>query len=116
MAKKLASETQKHLADLGMPDAKLDAALDRATYGIRRSTELGADMAERWVEWQACNLLVLARIKQAQGDLDGALVLVKEAQEQLEGFGAISFAAILAAFEAQLRLAQGDLDAAIRWL
>jgi LuxR family maltose regulon positive regulatory protein len=41
---------------------------------------------------------------------------VREAQTQLEGFGAVSFAAILAAFEAQLQLAQGDLAAAGHWL
>jgi LuxR family maltose regulon positive regulatory protein len=77
---------------------------------------LGAARAERWIEWHICNLLILARIKQARGDLEGALVLVREAQEQLTGSGAISVAAILAAFEAQLHLTRGDLDSAIRWL
>ena len=33
VAKKLAAETQKHLADLGMPDAKLDATLDQIALG-----------------------------------------------------------------------------------
>ncbi len=33
VAKKLASETEKHLADLGMPDAKLDATLTTAPLG-----------------------------------------------------------------------------------
>jgi LuxR family maltose regulon positive regulatory protein len=104
------------LADVLRARNELDAALDRATGGIQLAHDLGAVGAERWIEWHICNLLVLARIKQAQGDLDGALVLVQEAQEQLQGFGAISFAAILAAFEAQLHVARGDLDAAIRWL
>jgi LuxR family maltose regulon positive regulatory protein len=72
--------------------------------------------AERWIEWHVCDLLVLARIKQAQGDLGGALMVVHEAQDKLKRFGAISFAALLAAFEAQLHLAQGDLDSAVRWL
>jgi LuxR family maltose regulon positive regulatory protein len=72
--------------------------------------------AERWIEWHVCDLLVLARIKQAQGDLGGALTVVHEAQHKLKGFGAISFAAILAAFEAQLRVAQGDLASAVQWL
>jgi LuxR family maltose regulon positive regulatory protein len=94
----------------------LDVALDRATHGISLSTDLGAVRAERWIEWHVCDVLVLARIKQAQGDLDGALTLVHEAQDRLKGFGAISFAAILAAFEAQLRVAQGDLDSAVQWL
>jgi LuxR family maltose regulon positive regulatory protein len=104
------------LADILRERNELDAALEHATGGIQLAQDLGAVGAERWIEWHICNLLVLARIKQAQGDLDGALVLVKEAQEQLQGFGAVSFAAILAAFEAQLHLARGDLGAAIRWL
>ena len=103
------------LADILRERNELDAALDRVTHGIRLSNELGAPRAERWIEWHICNLLVLARIKQAQGDLESALDLVREAQEQLEGFGAISFAAILAAFESQLHLVQGDLDSAARW-
>jgi LuxR family maltose regulon positive regulatory protein len=112
----LAGSLHTGLADVLRERNELEAALDRATRGIQLAHDLGAVGAERWIEWHICNLLVLARIKQAQGDLDGALVLVKEAQEQLQGFGAISFAAILAAFEAQLHVARGDLDAAMRWL
>jgi LuxR family maltose regulon positive regulatory protein len=104
------------LADILRERNKLDAALDRATRGISLATDLGAVRAERWIEWHVCDLLVLARIKQAQGDLSGALTVVHEAQHKLKGFGAISFAAILAAFKAQLRLAQGDLDSAVQWL
>ena len=111
----LAGSLYTGLADLLRERNELDAALDRATEGLRLATELGAAGAGRWIEWHACNLLVLARIKQAQGDLDGALTVVHEARDTLTGFGAISFAAILAAFEAQLCLAQGDLAAAIRW-
>ena len=33
VAKKLASETQKHLADLGMPDAKMEATLEQIALG-----------------------------------------------------------------------------------
>ena len=104
------------LADILRERNALDAALDRATRGISLATDLGAVRAERWIEWHVCDLLVLARIKQAQGDLDGALTLVHEAQDKLKGFGAISFAALLAAFEAQLHQAQGDLDSAVQWL
>jgi LuxR family maltose regulon positive regulatory protein len=112
----LAGSLYTGLADILREQHELDAALDSATHGIKLSTDLGAARAERWIEWHICNLLVLARIKQAQGDLEGALVLVREAQEQLTGFGALSLAAILAAFEAQLHLARGDLDASVRWL
>jgi LuxR family maltose regulon positive regulatory protein len=112
----LAGSLYTGLADIMRERNELEVALDRATYGLKLSNDLGAARAERWIEWHVCNLLVLARVKQAQGDLDGALAVVQAAQEQLEGFGTISFAAILAAFEAQLRLAQGDLDSAVRWL
>jgi LuxR family maltose regulon positive regulatory protein len=104
------------LADILRERNELDVALDRATHGISLATDLGAVRAERWIEWHVCDLLVLARIKQAQGNLGGALTVVHEAQEKLKRFGAISFAAVLAAFEAQLHLAQGDLDSAVQWL
>jgi LuxR family maltose regulon positive regulatory protein len=104
------------LADILRERNELEVALDRATHGISLSADLGAVRAERWIEWHVCDLLVLARIKQAQGDLGGALSVVHEAQDKLKGFGAISFAALLAAFEAQLHLAQGDLDSAVQWL
>src|SRR2546421_600157 len=104
------------LADILRERDELDAALDPATRGISLATDLGAVRAERWIEWHVCDLLVLARIKQAWGDLSAALTLVHDAQDRLKGFGAISFTALLAAFEAQLRLAQGDLDSAVQQL
>jgi LuxR family maltose regulon positive regulatory protein len=112
----LAGSLSTGLADILRERNELEAALDRATQGIKLSNDLGAARTERWLEWHVCDLLVLARIKQAQGDLDGALMVVRQAQEQLEGFGALSFTAVLAAFEAQLQLGRGDLDAAIRCL
>jgi LuxR family maltose regulon positive regulatory protein len=104
------------LADVLRERNELDAALDRATGGVQLAHDLGAEGAERWIEWHVCDLLVLARIKQAQGDLGGALTLVHQVQDKLKGFGAISFAALLAAFEAQLHLAQGELNSAAQWL
>jgi len=112
----LAGSLYTGLADLLRERNELDAALDHATEGLKLSAELGAVEAERWIEWHICNVLVLARIKQAQGDLDGALTVVREAQGTLQGVGAISVAAILAAFEAQLCLAQGDVASAVQWL
>jgi LuxR family maltose regulon positive regulatory protein len=112
----LAGSLYTGLADILRERNELEAALECATQGITLERALGAEEAERWIEWHICNLLILARIKQAQGDLEGALTLVREAQEQLAGLDAVSFCAILAAFEAQLHLAQGDLAAAVRWL
>ena len=41
--------------------------------------ELGTTGSKRWVEWHVCNLLVLARIRQARGDLDGMMDAFTEA-------------------------------------
>jgi ATP/maltotriose-dependent transcriptional regulator MalT len=112
----LAGSLSMGMADILRERNQLDGAVECATRGRRLAADLGAARAERWIEWQACDLLVLARIKQAQGDLDRALALVSEAQATLTGYGAVSFAALLAAFEAQLRLAKGDLAAAGSWL
>jgi LuxR family maltose regulon positive regulatory protein len=112
----LAGSLYTGLADILRERNELEAARERAAQGIGLMPESGAAGTERWIEWQVCNLLVLARIKQAQGDLDGALAAVHEAQEQLAGFGATAFIAILGAFEAQLQVARGDVDAAVRWL
>jgi LuxR family maltose regulon positive regulatory protein len=112
----LAGSLYTGLADVLRERNELDAALKRATQGMNMMSEPGAAGAERWIEWQVCNLLVLARIKQAQGDLDGALADVHQMQEQLEGSSATSVAAILAAFEAQLHLVKGDVESAVRWL
>jgi len=112
----LAGSLYTGLADLLRERNELDAALDRATEGLRLATELGAAAAGRWIEWHACDLLVLARIKQAQGDLDGAFAAVTEARDTLTGCGAIAVVAILTAFEVQLHLAQGDLASAVHWL
>jgi LuxR family maltose regulon positive regulatory protein len=59
------------------------------------------------------SLLVLARVKQAQGDLDGALAVVRRAQPLAQEHNVAPMLALLAAFEAQVRLAQGDLAAAV---
>jgi LuxR family maltose regulon positive regulatory protein len=104
------------MADILRERNQLDAALDQVTKGLRLSAELGAASADRWIEWHVCDLLVLARIKLAQDDPAGALTVVHEARDRLKGLGVISFAAILAAFEAQIQVAQGDLDPAVRWL
>jgi LuxR family maltose regulon positive regulatory protein len=112
----LAGSLHTGLADILRERNELDAALERATQGISLMPELGAAGTERWIEWQVCNLLVLARIKQAQGDLEGALAAVRERQERLADVRPGSWSVVLAAFEAQLHLARGDVDSAVRWL
>ena len=103
------------LADILRERNELNTALKYATYGIKLERELGAARSERWIEWNVCNRLVLARIEQAQGNLDGALADVRTAREELDGSTATAFSRILDAFQAQLHLAYGNIGAAVRW-
>jgi len=59
------------------------------------------------------SLLALARVRQAQGDFDGALSALDEARA-LAGASAASWS-VLDACAAQVALAMGDLGAATRW-
>jgi LuxR family maltose regulon positive regulatory protein len=99
------------LAGLLLEWGQLDAALQHATQGISTSVEL-----EGYGRlWPMLGRLVLARIKRAQGDLDGSLAIVGGEWEQVAGQTTL-FELLLDAFEAQVRLAQGDVEAASRLL
>jgi LuxR family maltose regulon positive regulatory protein len=103
------------LAALLRERGQLDAALEAVTQGITLSKELGATQQAHFAPWQMYGRLVLARIKQAQGDLDGSLEIVGHEREQLEVRNA-SFAALLDTFEGQVRLAKEEVEAADLWL
>jgi LuxR family maltose regulon positive regulatory protein len=62
------------------------------------------------------SLVALARACQAAGDLGGALEALDEARQVLQGQAAAGGAAMLDACAAQIHLAQGDLEAALRWV
>jgi LuxR family transcriptional regulator, maltose regulon positive regulatory protein len=58
----------------------------------------------------------LARVRQAQGDLDGAYATLADLEEQLVLLSAgRQTAALVAAWQARLHLAQSNLDAAALW-
>ncbi len=88
--------------------------LEAATHHFLESIEL----AEKWADaWGMGAYLFLARVRQAQGDINGA----REAMQTAERF-AIEFDAseiddiLVAAYQARLWVAQGDLEAAGRWV
>jgi len=99
------------MADLLREVNNLEAALRYATEGIA--------LCDRGLNpyLRLCSHLVLARVKQAQGDLDGALDVVHQAvqlAQQHQGYPTWA-TVLLPAVEAQLHLAQGDLAAGLQW-
>jgi LuxR family maltose regulon positive regulatory protein len=96
------------LADLLRESNDLDAAFQHATRGIARSAPLENP------ELQVFPPLVLARVKQARGDLDGALEVMRQAEEFAHDGEGTWFLPLLEAFEAQIRLMQGNVTAATR--
>ena len=58
---------------------------------------------------------LLARIKQALGDDDGALAAIEQAIQLAQDFGIARVSTLVAAHEARIWLAQGKLDMAARW-
>ncbi len=87
--------------------------LDAAEQHLLTSRSLGelAALPQNPYRWRA----TLARIRQAQGDLDGALELLDEAERIYDGNFSPNVRPI-AARRARLRLAQGNLSDALRWV
>ncbi|MCL4302267.1 MAG: hypothetical protein KJ077_41650 [Anaerolineae bacterium] len=99
-----------NLADLLRERNDLDAALRYANAGVACSHQ-GAHLFLFIV-----GSLVLARIKQALGDLAGVFELVDQMRRLAAGHYQVDWVlALLPAVEAHLRLAQGDLPAATQW-
>jgi len=78
----------------------------------------GIDLTRRWGEIGAMDgYLSLAQVRQAQGDADGAQEAIRRARELALQTDTTELDDILvAAHQAQLWVAQSDLDAAWRWL
>ena len=87
----------------------LDGALRHAREGIELCEEWG------WPEGLALGCQRLARALQAIGDADGAHEAIQKARQAASGLSPW-FGALMAAHQAWLWLAQGDLAAASRWL
>ena len=86
--------------------------LEAATQQLLRSKELGehAGMPENQHRWH----VAMARIKEAQGDLDGALDLLDEA-ERLYVMGPVPDVRPVATLKTRIWVAQGRLAEALGW-
>jgi LuxR family maltose regulon positive regulatory protein len=85
---------------------------EAATEYLLRSEELGKQDASPHWRYRLC--LAQARIKQAQGDLDGALALLDEA-ERLYVRTPVPDVCPIAALKARIWVAQGRLAEALGW-
>jgi LuxR family maltose regulon positive regulatory protein len=86
--------------------------LEAATQHLQQSRDLGEHMGfpQHQYRWR----VVLARIRQAQGDLDGALALLEEAEHHyVSDF--YPNARPVAAFATRVWIAQGRVDDALAW-
>jgi LuxR family maltose regulon positive regulatory protein len=82
------------------------------------NTQQAIDLCQRWGHFVnlAASFVLLSRLKQAQGDLDSAQQAIHRAEE-LTRMHALALRAEswVKAFRVRLWLAQGNLEAAIRW-
>ena len=88
---------------------ELDAALHNVRTGLERGQLAGVmDVLLR-------GYLALARILQAQGDIEGALAALDEANAVAEKMGLAQVKVWIGAQRAQVWLARGDTEAALDW-
>lgn len=84
----------------------------------QESTQQAIDLCQRWGHFVnlAASFVLLSRLKEARGDLDGAQQAIHKAEE-LTGAHALALRAEswVKAFRVRLWLAQGNLEAANRW-
>ena len=88
---------------------QLDTALAHVTEGIALCRRLA------YTQPLATGLATLAWIRQAHGDLTGALAAIQEAERAAPSHAVTSLLNPVPAERARLMLAQGDLAAAARW-
>ena len=118
LADELAGRSGRQLPVAGLAHARLSSVLrerndlQAAVYHARQAV----DLAKRW--GQADILIIshfsLARALQASGDPSGALNSIQEAKYAAEDLSSW-YGAVIAGWEARLRLAQGEVVAALRW-
>jgi LuxR family maltose regulon positive regulatory protein len=77
----------------------------------------GIALARQWLPLSALEgYLILAYVKQAQGDSDSACTVLQEAQELAARFDVTELDDfIVAVYQAKQWIAQGDLESAVRW-
>jgi LuxR family transcriptional regulator, maltose regulon positive regulatory protein len=103
------------LAHLGMAEVlyerdELDAAARHATEGVALCRQLA------YTQPLATGLAALAWIRQAQGDQEGALEAMAEAEQVAPGPGLAGLLNPVPAQRARLLLAHGDVAAPARWI
>ncbi|MCA1706891.1 MAG: LuxR C-terminal-related transcriptional regulator, partial [Actinobacteria bacterium] len=97
------------LGELQCEQGDLEAARQR----LRTSKELGEHAALPGLQYRSC--VAMARIREAEGDLDGALDLLHEAERQYISRGPVSDVRPVAALKTRVWLAQGRLTEALGW-
>jgi LuxR family maltose regulon positive regulatory protein len=99
------------VADLLREQNDLDGALHHITLASapQSETEILDSEAERVTS------IVLARVRQARGDLNGALAAARQVKEMFRSLGDTWSVGMIEAFEAQVWVAQGNLPAAMHW-
>jgi LuxR family maltose regulon positive regulatory protein len=78
----------------------------------------GIELARQWSKFAALEgYITLARVKQAQGDADGAREAIEEARQMAVQFEATDIDDLVVAMsQAQFWVAQGNLEAAMSWV
>jgi LuxR family maltose regulon positive regulatory protein len=97
------------MAEVAYERDDLDTALRQVTEGIPLCRQLA------FTQPLASALATLAWIRQAEGDADGALDAIDEAERVANGPGVTTLLNPVPAQRARLLLAQGDVTAALRW-
>jgi len=88
---------------------ELDAALSDVQTGLERGQQAGI------IDVSLRGYLALARIRQAQGDMDNALAALDDAYAVAEKMGVAQVKDWISALRAQAWLARGDTEAALNW-
>jgi LuxR family maltose regulon positive regulatory protein len=81
-----------------------------------RLAQMGADLLEPTRSLMMYAYLQLARVRYAQGDLDGALVTLQRADEAIPNAEATRISRDIALIRTRIHLAQGNLTAAAEWV
>jgi LuxR family maltose regulon positive regulatory protein len=118
-ALEVTSEASSQLPHLGMAHVglagllyerdELAAALDHATRGVMLCRHLA------FTQPLAAGLAIVARIRQARGEVAGALEAMGEAGEVESSPQVVALLNPVPSWQARLLLAQGDITAATRW-
>ena len=98
------------MAEVAYQRGELEVALRHATEGVALARQLAN------TQWLATGLAVLAWIRQAHGDPDGAVELIEEATRVAPGRGMTTPVSLIPVERARLALAQGRLGDAVTWI